>query len=408
MDMKSWIWIVVALVVGYTTCFFTLSQWKKDQLKEHQAVIESRMQTRIDALEAELEKVKADKTQWVREEVPVEKGGTAQLDPAGIVDALIVVNEANWSSNQHRLWRVIHHLEQLLESGETAIPAIQDFLQLNQDVVFVRPAAASGGMVFPGAATDSSDATAPETLRLGLIEVLSLMASPASEAALVDVLKVTGSTEEIIHLAGKLDALAPGKHNAEIASAARELLKAAESVESGFELSNADRLALFRLLDQLGDLSHLEQAKTQVVRADGRLDANALDYIMEQEGESAMDRLSNIFQNEERLRLADKLALAQRALKFVGANEQANSMYHALMLDAQIPAVIKQSLAEGMTGANQMILADAPVTADEIKTRMQILETVRATVEDAATHEAVTKASDQLQQMLNQLPVLQP
>jgi hypothetical protein len=61
-----------------------------------------------------------------------------------------------------------------------------------------------------------------------------------------------------------------------------------------------------------------------------------------------------------------------------------------------------------MTGANQMILADAPVTADEIKTRMQILETVRATVEDAATHEAVTKASDQLQQMLNQLPVLQP
>jgi ABC-type cobalamin/Fe3+-siderophores transport system ATPase subunit len=138
------------------------------------------------------------------------------------------------------------------------------------------------------------------------------------------------------------------------------------------------------------------------------LDANALDYIMEQEGESAMDRLSNIFQNEERLRLADKLALAQRALKFVGANEQANSMYHALMLDAQIPAVIKQSLAEGMTGANQMILADAPVTADEIKTRMQILETVRATVEDAATHEAVTKASDQLQQMLNQLPVLQP
>lgn len=406
--MKSWIWIIVALVVGYATCFFTLSQWKKDQLKEHQSVIESRMQTRIDALEAELEKVRADKTKWVREEVPVEGGKKAQLDPEGIVDALIVVNEGNWSSDQQRLWRVIHHLEQLLENGESAIPAIRDFLALNQDVVFLRPASSSGGMAFPGAATEPNDATAPETLRLGLIEVLSLMNHPLAEAALVDVLKVTGSTEEIIHLAGKLDALAAGKYHAEIASAARELLNASESVEGGFELSNADRLALFRLLDQLGDLSHLEQAKTQVVRSDGRLDANALDYIMEQEGESAMERLMDIFQNEKRLRMADKLTLAQRALQFVGTNEQANRIYHALMLDAQIPAVIKQSLADGMIGANQMVPAESPATVDEIKTRMQILETVRATVQDAATHEAVSKASDQLQQMLDQLPALKP
>ncbi len=406
--MKSWIWIIVALVVGYATCFFTLSQWKKDQLKEHQAVIELRLQTRIDALEAELEKARADKTQWVREEVPLEGAKPAQLDPAGIVDALITVNEGDWSSDQHRLWRVIHHLEQLLENGESAIPAIKDFLQLNQDVVFVRPPPASGGMAFPGAVADAAGDTAPETLRLGLIEVLSLMKSPIAEAALVEVLQVTGSTEEIIHLAGKLDALAPGKHNAEIASAARELLNASESAENGFELSNADRLALFRLLDQLGDLSHLEQAKTKLVKSDGRLDANALDYIMEQEGLSAMDRLFDIFQNEERLRLADKLALAQRALQYIGANEQANSMYHSLMLDAQVPLVIKQSLANGMMGANQMVLAEAPATADEIKTRMQILETVRATVQDAATHDAVSEASDQLQQMLDQIPALQP
>ena len=137
-------------------------------------------------------------------------------------------------------------------------------------------------------------------------------------------------------------------------------------------------------------------------------DANTLDYIMEQEGLSAMERLFDIFQNEERLRLADRLALAQRALQFIGSNEQADSMYHSLMLDTQVPLVIKQSLANGMIGANQMVLAEAPVTADEIKTRMQILETVRATVQDAATHDAVSKASDQLQQMLDQIPALQP
>ncbi len=55
-----------------------------------------------------------------------------------------------------------------------------------------------------------------------------------------------------------------------------------------------------------------------------------------------------------------------------------------------------------------MVLAEAPATADEIKTRMQILETVRATVQDAATHDAVSEASDQLQQMLDQIPALQP
>ena len=407
--MKSWILIIVALVIGYATCFFTLSQWKKDQLAEHQAVIESRMQTRIDALEAELEKARADKTQWVREEVPVEGAKTAQLDPAGIVDALITVNEGDWSSDQHRLWRVIHHLEQLLENGESAIPAIKDFLRLNQDVVFVRPAPVSGGMAFPGAAgTEATGDTAPETLRLGLIEVLSLMKNPSAEAALLEVLQVTGSTEEIIHLAGKLDTLAPGKHHAEIASAARELLNASDSAENGLDLSNADRLALFRLLDQLGDLSHLEQAKTNLVKSDGRLDANALDYIMEQEGQSAMGRLYDLFQNEERLRLSDKLALAQRALQFIGANEQADSMYHSLMLDTQVPLVIKQSMANGMIGANQMVLAEAPTTADEIKTRMQILETVRATVQDAGTHDAVSKASDQLQLMLDQITSPQP
>lgn len=406
--MKSWIWIIVALIVGWGTCFFTLSQWKKDQLKEHQSVIESRLQTRIDALEAELAKAKADKTQWVREEVPVEGAIAAQLDPAGIVDALIAVNEGDWSNDQHRLWRVIHYLEQLLDQGESAIPAIQDFLELNQDVVFVRPMASNGGMSLPGGGGSASDSTAPETLRLGLIEVLSLMKTPIAEAALVEVLQVTGSTEEIIHLAGKLDEQAPGEYHTEIATAARELLNASEAAEGGFQLSNADRLALFRLLDQLGDLSHLEQAKSQVLRPDGRLDSNALDYIMEQEGEAAVERLYDIFQKEEKLRIADKLALAQRTMQFIGGNERANSMFHALMLDQQIPAVIKKSMAEGMTGPNQMVLAGAPATAEEIKTRMQILETVRATVNDAATHDVVTKASDQLQQMLNQLSVEQP
>ena len=396
----SWAWLIPAIAAGWVVGSFSMAQLSKQQLSNRQAMSETRSKNRIEALEAQLEKLKGGKTQWVREpgQGPITSSGSA----SEIIDELIHIGDIHFPDERHRQWRIVFHLEKLVDLGEKAIPDIHTFLQRNEDVPFH-----NGRAVATGRETVSKFVVKPlfpNSLRLGLIEVLERIGGEIAEASLVEVVQVTGRGEEIALAAQALEEMAPGKYADEVTIAARELLNEPLQGDDGIGVDPETRAYLFRLLNEFGDESFLEQAKTQLIFEGGRLDREALSYVMESEGESAMESVFNAFQNSEVLGLSDRLELAKRGLEFVGSNEYSNEMFYALMRDPQLPSTLKEAFAQGMAIGNSVVQANPPSSAEGIKTRMQILETIRAEMTDVKVRESIGSASDQLQSMLEALP----
>jgi hypothetical protein len=396
----SWVWLILAIVAGWAVGSFSMAQLSKQQFSKRQAMSEARLKNRLAALEAQQEELKSGKTQWVRE--PSQGSIRASGSSSEIIDALIRINDVHFQDEKHRQWRIIYHLEQLVDLGEKAIPDIHTFLQRNEDVQFHKGQAAVGRRQ----AISQFDVKPlfPSSLRLGLIEVLERIGGEIAEASLLEVLQITGRGVEIALAAQTLEQMAPRKYVDVVTTAARELLNEPLKGDDGVGVDAETRAYLFRLLNDFGDESFLEQAKTQLIFEDGRLDHEALSYVMDSEGEDAMESVFNAFQNSDVLVLSDRLALAKRGLEFVGDNEYSNEMFYALMRDPQLPVTLKEAFAQGMAAGNAVVLANPPSSTEAIKTRMQILETIRAEMMDVKVRESIGRASDQLQSMLDALP----
>jgi hypothetical protein len=392
----SWAWLIIAIVAGWAVGTYSMAKLSEQQLSQRQAMSEARLKNRLAALEAQQEELKSGKTQWVRE--PGQGSITASESSSEIIDELIHIGDALFQDERHRQWRIVYHLEQLVDLGEKAIPEIHTFLQRNEDIQFPQgQSAAMERLEMPSKFIVKP--LFPSSLRLGLLEVLERIGGEIAEASLVEVLQVSGRGSEIALAAQILEEIAPGKYASEVTIAARELLN--EPVQG---VDAQTRAYLFRLLNELGDESFLEQAKTQLIFEDGQLDLEALSYVMETEGENAMESVFNAFQNSEVLGLSDRIALAKHGLEFVGKNEYSNEMFYALMRDPQLPETFKEAIAQGMATGNSFVQANPPSSTEAIKTRMQILETIRVEMTDVKVRESIGRASDQLQSMLDALP----
>lgn len=365
---------------------------------------EVRLRNRIEALETELEKLRGGKTQWVREVVSTGDSLVTESDPAEILDALIQINEIDFAEEKHRQWRIIFYFEHLVDIGDKAVPEIHSFLQQNEDIMF--HTGRNGSPRSVAVSRLNFQPLFPTSLRVGLIETLERIGGEVAEASLLELLQVTGRGVEIALAAQTLESMAPGQYTEEVLAAARELLNEPLKSEDDIGVDTETRAYLFRLLNDFGDETYLEQAKTQLIFEDGRLDRDALAYVMENEGEDAMESVFNAFQNSDVLDLADRLALAQRGLEFIGSNENANEMFFSLMRDPQLPNTLKEALAQGLAVGNSLVLANPPTSPEAIKTRMQVLETIRIDIADAKVRAAITQASDQLQSLLDLVPVI--
>ncbi len=399
----SWLWLLIAVLAAWAVGFFSHSRLKLQRADDQQTATELRLKNRIQALETQIEKSREGDVQWVNRKA-ITSGETNLSDqkPSFILQALIGVNDLDVSHEKYRQWRVIYELERLVEIGEQAVPEIQSFLKRNEDVVFHSGISA----VQRGARRTGSGRNRlfPHTLREGLIEVLERIGGDAAEASLLEVLRVTGKGGEIASAAHSLEVMKPGKYSQEILTAAKELLSEPVKGDDGIGVDTETRAYLFKILNEFGDDAFLEQAKTQLIFEDGRLDRDALAYVMEQQGETAMESVYNAFQNSDVLNLADRLALAKRGLEYVGMNEHSNEMFYALMRDPQLPATLKSAIAQGMASGNSMVQANPPASSEAIKTRMQLLQTIRGDITHANVAEAIGQAGNQLQLMLEELP----
>ena len=131
-------------------------------------------------------------------------------------------------------------LQTLTQQGVTALPAIREFLEQNQDLNF---AAVSGG----GLLGQSS-------VRAALIDALQQIGGPEATALMLQTLQTTALPSEIALLARNLEQQAPGQYRQETLNAVTEVLAMAEKGQ----LAGWDVGALFQVLQNHGDATTAE------------------------------------------------------------------------------------------------------------------------------------------------------
>ena len=126
-------------------------------------------------------------------------------------------------------------MQALTQQGVTALPAIREFLEQNQDLNF---AAVSGGGLL-----------GQTSVRAALIDALQQIGGPEATALMLQTLQTTALPSEIAQLARNLEQQAPGQYRQETLNAVTDVLAMAEKGQ----LAGWDVGALFQVLQNYGD-----------------------------------------------------------------------------------------------------------------------------------------------------------
>lgn len=125
------------------------------------------------------------------------------------------------------------HLEQVIEQGRSAVPALEQYFDSNANVRFDTG--------------ESGDLLGEPTLRIALLKVLFDIPTPDNVQLQEKVLQNTTDPAEITLLARQLEAQEPGEHYRSIIQAARRALQ-----DSNKGLADRDRGSLLAILDGYG------------------------------------------------------------------------------------------------------------------------------------------------------------
>ena len=125
-------------------------------------------------------------------------------------------------------------LQQLIRQGEAAVPAIQEFLELNRDWDF----GVGSPLGYP-------------SLRIAFLDALEQIGSPEAQGLMLRTLQTTAVPAEIARASRFLEGQAPGQFLDEIRTAVRETLAQA----AAGQLSGWDMGPLFQVLQNYGNAS---------------------------------------------------------------------------------------------------------------------------------------------------------
>jgi hypothetical protein len=152
---------------------------------------------------------------------------------------------AAMSEEEKKRW--LENWQHLLEAGESALPALAEYLRSDQDTFFTD--ADSGPLGFRSA-------------REAVIDALAILGGDAATAVMADALAMTASPREVALLASALEKNAPDAYRNEWMQAVRESLEMASSRQLG----SLDVAPLFAVLQRYGG----PEAVTDLERAAGR------------------------------------------------------------------------------------------------------------------------------------------
>jgi hypothetical protein len=457
--MKSFFVGTVAAVVaaGATYMMVSTSTPKTDWSKE-KAQMEATFQSEKDRLAQELAKERKRSGRVDTVEVDVSKA----LTPDETVERLKAFHpEVN---KQRALREIMFHFQNLVSQGEPSVPAIHAFLTLNEDIQYGfaengrgggrqrsgNAAQPQGANQAPGQATaqgqgrrggggnaaaaDQNDPRQvlgqfartetnptldfflPPSLRIGLIDVLRDIGGTQAEAALADVLKTSARGVEIALTAKALEEIAPNRYSDIATTAAKELIPNLPEIDNPDRLDQNAKGYLYEILKQHSDTTFVPTAKTLLVTDSGQIDRNALDYLNTVLKGQAVAVLMEAYNDPRMTNPWAKAPLAQQILAEVGANPQANELLYKIVADpeqngmAKMMAIASLSGGAGSRGPLGGNGTDVPTDPAILKSRIQVLNTIRQTIDpnDQQTMATINFTEQNLNNLINGQPVQSP
>lgn len=369
------------------------ADWDRESVREHAS-----WQAERERLEAEL----AQAGRGSRRTAVVERVVTnevARATPREMIESLRKIKVAGGSARSAR--EAIVLFENLAQAGTASVPAIQEFLARNEDIDYEAPGQRNRNLRDD---TMLSGFLVPPSLRFGLLEDLRRIGGPESEKVLALVLGTTGRGAELAYVARTLEEMNPGKYREAAVAAAREMLNSPLNAAQATGLDKNDSEYLFGLLGFFRDGSFADQAKARVVRNDGNIDANALNYLRQVLGEQSVTIAMQAYQDPRITNSAAREPLARVALNYVGLNAQATDFYQMAINDLSLPEKHRKNLIEdlnetGFTDPKNLTAADLPL----IQKRLALIEAAAPAATDPVNRRAFQEAYKDLGAMQSSL-----
>src|SRR5205085_1410976 len=124
-------------------------------------------------------------------------------------------------------------LKDLVQQGESGLPAIQEFLEKNVDFAL---------------GSEGAQALGYSSTRAALYDALVQMGGPAAAGVLLGTLQSSADPRDLAALARSLEQIAPEQYRQQILDAAREVM----NLPSDGKANPTDVAVLFQMLDKYG------------------------------------------------------------------------------------------------------------------------------------------------------------
>ncbi len=384
--MKTILATVLALGVGFAAAYFGFSPHPVPQTVPVAAAPAPAAPAIPAAAPAPVEKVVL---------MPAPPEETAQ----DILNDLLNLKLGSGNARNAALRKVVFKLETLTQRGNSAVPAIRDFIGHNVDVTYSAQDNATSTTNAPDATagnnrgfsrsgnngggnrvssrrarnltTLQADWVVPPSLRLGLVGTLKEIGGEEAEAAMAEMLATTGRGVEVAYLAVLLEEMAPGKHRDSAVAAARDLLMNPPAIDSPDRLDELSKSYLYGVLEYFKDTTFAVNAQQMLVGKDGRLDQDAMDYLATVMKDQSVSALYAAYENPALTNQFDKMRVGREVLNYVGQNSQANALFTQTMgnpdLDSRMKSFMIMQLAGGDFGpASSEVPTDPQVAANRI------------------------------------------
>lgn len=244
----------------------------------------------------------------------------------------------------------------------------------------------------------------PPSLRLGLIDVLAEIATPAAAGALAETLQRTGRGMEVAYLARKLQAIAPDHYRDVALASARELLLHPVALNGTGVFDRQQRPYLYSVFDFYQDTSLPALATQLLVDGAGKLDRQAFSYLNKAIGRD--EALPWIYQAFNQLAISnttDRSRLLQTALPAAGRDPYATAMVRDALRDglasAEARGSVIQSLAQLPSTGGRGGRGTVDVAA--VQARLSFVEQLRSEFPDPTLAKSFDRATRQLNGQLN-------
>ncbi len=296
---------------------------------------------------------------------------------------------------QNRVFRqVVGTLGQLIEMGPSALPAIQEFLATDKDVIFISTNSKNQRDV-----KAMVDALVPISLRFGLFDVARHIGGDEAEKILSETLAHAVRGIEVAYLTQLLEEMTPGQYRTTALNVARTLLAHASGDERNY---------LFGVLKRFGDTSYVSDAQAQLVQGDGQVDRAALQYLQQALGDKSITLAAQTYKDARVTDADSKESLARIALAYVGNSDQAVELFHAAVLDPALKPDQRRELVEdlnqdGLSNKKNFSAADLDIIAKRYELTQAYLKQdyVRT---DKTLNAAFREADKDLAKMLQRGP----